>query len=160
MINASTVARFALFTRKPKEDDVEGKEYPLMFGSVEADGPEGFKINVSAFKRMNKGGKSFLSLSISNEGDTQVFGGMLFKDDKKGKEDSYFGFINESFKDVDGDGNNVYSSSDWQLSISAKVTEAGPGAQVKKYIAGRVRPSNRSSAPASVQDDQDDDLPF
>lgn len=160
MINASTVARIALFTRKPKEDDVEGKEYPLMYGAVEADGSNGFKIGVSAFKRVNGQGKSFLSLSISNEGDTQVFGGMLFKDEKKGKEGHYFGFINETYVDIDGEGKKVYSSSDWQLSINAKVTEAAPGSLVKKYISGKVRPSNRAPAPATAQDVQDEELPF
>lgn len=159
MINASTVARIALFKRKPKEDDVEGKEYPRMFGSIEADGPDGFKINVSAFHRVNGQGREFLSLSISNENDTQVFGGMLFKDEKKGKEGNYFGFINESFMDIEeGTGKKVYSSSDWQLSINAKVTEAAPGANVRYYIAGKVRPSNRSAAP--VQTEQDDDVGF
>ena len=157
MMNPSTAARFALFTRKPKDTDEVGKEYPLMFGAIEN---KEFKINVSAFKRTNDAGKDYLSLSIANEGDAQVFGGMLFKSDKKGKEGEYFGFINETYVDV-VDGKKVYSHSEWQSSINAKVTTAEPGAKVSKYIGGNIRPSNKRPAPVTPPvGEEEDDIPF
>ncbi|WP_395398596.1 hypothetical protein ACHMW6_00225 (plasmid) [Pseudoduganella sp. UC29_106] len=95
MINATTTANFALFNRKAKDTDEEGKEYPLMTGAISTDD---WEVSVFAYKRVSKQGRTFLSLTIRNDGDEQTFTGMLFKDEKK--TDAYYGFIEEQFLDV------------------------------------------------------------
>lgn len=132
MMNAHTKARFALFNRDAKEADKPDTVYPLMTGNIEN---ANFKLAVSAYLKANSNtGAKFLSLVIANEGDEQVFSGTLHRSTKPGKEDEYFGYIQEQFLDV-VDGQNVYTLSDWQLGISAKVkTPEGK----KKYIGGEV----------------------
>lgn len=132
MMNAHTKARFALFNRDAKEGDKPDTVYPLMTGNIEnAD----FKLAVSAYLKVNsETGAKFLSLVIANQGDKQVFSGTLYRSTKPGKDDEYYGYIQEQFMDV-VNGEEVYTRSDWQLGISAKIkTPEGK----KKYIGGDV----------------------
>lgn len=144
LINANTKARIALFNRVAKEDDKPGVTYPAMFGSIEN---KDFKINVSAFLKVNTtNGKKFLSLVIRNEHDEQTFAGTLHRSEKAGKEDTYYGYISEQFQD-EVDGKTVYSNSDWQIGISAKVKKADSG---RKYIGGDVYPLNKTAGTTSA----------
>lgn len=153
-ITAATKARIALFNREAKADDSPEKVYPLMTGFIENDS---FKIGVSAFLKMNRSdGSKFLSLVIRNENDEQTFGGTLFKSDKVGKEGTYYGYISEQFVDQ-VEGNPVYSSSEWQLGVSAKI-HAPEGK--KKYIGGDVYALTRKSNSASAADPKTEDVAF
>ena len=150
MMNAHTKARFALFNRDASDKDVPGTVYPLMTGNIEnAD----FKLRVSAFLQSNSNtGAKFLSLVIGNEGDEQSFSGTLHRSTKPGKEDEYYGYIQEQFMDV-VDEKKVYTLSDWQLGISASIkTPEGK----KKYIGGDVysklpKTGATSAAPTSSE---------
>jgi hypothetical protein len=154
MIDATTSANFALFNRKAKDTDEPGKEYPVMTGVIST---KEWEIGVFAYKRFTGEGKPFLSLVIRNEDDEQTFGGMLFKDQKK--PDAYYGFIQEQFKD-EVKGETVYSKSEWQVSVRAKVAEAvDPASPVRKYIAGNIAPSNRRTA-ASPANESEEALAF
>lgn len=148
-INATTKARFALFTRVPKDTDEAGKTYPLMFGSIEN---KDFKVQVAAFLKTNTNTQAkFLSLQIRNEHDEQTFTGTLHRSTKPGKEDTYYGYINEQFVD-EVDGADVYTTSEWQLIINAKQMESGGGV---KYIGGDIYPSKKNAeaaAPAVTAD--------
>lgn len=153
-INATTKARIALFNRAPKDDDSADKVYPVMTGFIENND---FKIGVSAFLKVNTGnGKKFLSLVIRNEHDEQTFQGTLHRSEKAGKEDTYYGYISEQFLDVQ-DGQNVYSSSDWQLGISAKIkTPEGK----KKHIGGDVYALRARANAGPAVSDADEELAF
>lgn len=133
MINAHTKARIALFNRDRSDADKPDVAYPLMTGNVEnAD----FKISISAFLKSNSTtGAKFLSLVIANKDDEQTFTGTLHRSTKPGKEDEYYGYIQEQFMDLDEDGEKIYTLSDWQLGISAKIKK--PEGK-KKYIGGEV----------------------
>lgn len=140
MITAATRAKIALFNRAPKADDKEGVTYPLMFGSIEN---KDFKVNVSAFLKVNRNnGKKFLSLVIRNEHDEQTFSGTLHRSEKPGKEDTYFGYISEQFED-EVDGQTVYTNSEWQVGISAKIETAESTG--RKYIGGTIYPLNKAA---------------
>lgn len=153
-ITAVTKARIALFNREAKADDNPEKNYPIMTGFIENNS---FKVSVSAFLKMNTDtGKKFLSLVIRNENDEQTFGGTLFKSEKAGKEGTYYGYISEQFED-EIDGKRVFSSSEWQLGISAKIkTPEGK----KKHIGGDVYPLNRKANGAESADDESGDVAF
>ena len=154
MLNATTKARFALFNRAPREEDEEGVVYPVMTGTVEA---KDFKKNVSAFKKINtKNGKEFLSLVIRNEHDEQTFSGTLHRDEKDGKEGHYYGYISEQFTE-EVDGKTVYSTSEWQLGIRAKIQR--PEGK-KKYIGGDVYPLNKIAPVTDAQPAAEEDLAF
>ncbi|MGK5033202.1 hypothetical protein [Janthinobacterium sp. MDT1-19] len=147
MLNENTNARIALFNRRPQQDDKEGVSYPLMFGSIEN---RDFKINVSAFLKTNSSTQAkFLSLSIRNENDEQTFSGTLHRNNKPGKEDTYYGYISEQFVNIEN-GENVYSTSEWQLGIEAKIlVSEGTGT---KYIGGKVYPKRAKTASAATSE--------
>lgn len=153
-INATTKARIALFNRVAKTDDDPAKVYPLMTGFIENND---FKIGVAAFLKVNtNNGKKFLSLVIRNEHDTQTFQGTLHRSDKAGKEDTYYGYISEQFVD-DVDGETVYSASEWQLGVSAKIkTPEGK----KKHIGGDVYALRAKANNGSAESEQDEDVAF
>ncbi len=153
-LNASSKARIALFNREAKQDDDPATTYPLMTGFIEN---SDFKIGVSAFLKINTNtGKKFLSLVIRNQHDEQTFQGTLHRSDKAGKEDTYFGYISEQFLDMDEQGEKVYSNSEWQLGISAKIkTPEGK----KKHIGGDVY-ALRAKANTAANPEQEDELAF
>ena len=134
MITAATKAKIVLFPRAKKPDDKPGVTYPAVFGSIENNE---FKINVSGFLK-EANGKKFLSLVIRNENDEQTFSGTFRASDKKGKEGTYYGYISEQFEDMGEQGEKIYSSSDWQLGISAEVRLANETG--RRYYSGEVYP--------------------
>lgn len=139
MITAETKAKIVLFKREKKPTDKPGGTYPAVFGSIEN---SDFKINVSGFLK-EANGKKFLSLVIRNENDEQTFSGTFRASDKKGKEGTYYGYISEQFEDLDEQGEKIYSSSDWQLGISAQVRTAqakNEDERPRRYYAGEVYP--------------------
>lgn len=155
MITAATRAKIALFNRHAKPDDKEGVTYPTMFGSIEN---KDFKINVSAFLKINtNNGKKFLSLVIRNENDEQTFSGTLHRSDKPGKENTYYGYVSEQFEDF-VDSRKVYSSSDWQLGISAEIKEAESTG--RKYIGGEVYPLTKRGSSEKPAAPADEELPL
>ena len=151
MLNATTKANFALFNFVPKAGDGDmDKEYPLMSGFLE--NPE-FKVHVGAFLKVAKeSGKQYLSLSVGNEKDEKTFYGRLFKETKPGKEDSYFGYIEETVKvpAKKKSEEDVYETV-WQLGIRAKQTVSEDGK--KKYISGSVYPITKKGQSGEVNKD-------
>lgn len=162
VIDARTQGKFVLFSIPAAERREAG---PVMRGFIEVPQASGEapKVNVAAWSRLSKEKHTvYLSLKIGNTEKPEAdhadaepvytvgpFYGRLFRvvtPLKSGVKVRYFGFI-EATQKV-GEGEYV---TQWQLAVRAKRAVSNDGKTV--YVSGSV-------APAAVQDEHEDDLPF
>lgn len=162
VIDARTEGKFVLFNIPAAERREAG---PVMRGIIEVPRASGeaLKVNVAAWSRQSKEKHTaYLSLKIGNTEKPEAdhadaepvytvgpFYGRLFRvvtPLKSGVKVRYFGFIEDTQKL--GEGEYV---TQWQLALRAKRAVSNDGKTV--YVSGSV-------APAAVQDEHEDDLPF
>jgi uncharacterized protein (DUF736 family) len=120
-------ARLVLFPNRVN-DPAPDVEYPVMTGSIEC---TAFKVGIAGFEAIAEDtGRRYLSISVGDSGQIKSYG-KLFKEEKPGKENQYFGFIELSQKDaITGEYETL-----WKVGIDAKRDKSAEG---KQYISGSV----------------------